>query len=76
MLGCSSAAKDHDFGPLTITSTNRTACPSRRSRPLGTPVTGSRPATHASYASPASVPTRCTVWGRDIVLGYPVPSVR
>ena len=52
--GCSSAASDQDFGPFTTTSTNRTACASARSRPRGSPVSGSSPATHASYPSPVS----------------------
>jgi hypothetical protein len=46
--GCSAAARDHDFGPFTTTSTKRTAQSPSRSRPRGTPVSGSRPATHAS----------------------------
>src|SRR3954471_9742322 len=46
--GCSAAASDQDFGPLTTTSTNRTARSSVRSRPRGSPVSGSRPATQVS----------------------------
>ena len=39
-----SAASDHGFGPLPITSTNRTARSSQRSRPLGgSRSTASRP---------------------------------
>ena len=53
MSGCSAAASDHDFGPLTTTSTNRTARSSLRSRPRGSPVSGSTPATQVSYPSPA-----------------------
>ena len=41
--GCSAAASDHVFGPFTVTSTNRTAFASARSRPRGVPVTGSWP---------------------------------
>src|SRR3954466_13457887 len=33
MSGCTAAASDQDFGPLTTTSTNRTARSSVRSRP-------------------------------------------
>ena len=48
MSGYSSAASDQDFGPFTVTSTNCIVCPSWRSRPFATPVSGSTPATHAS----------------------------
>ena len=48
MSGCSAAASDQVFGPLTTTSTNRTAAASVRTLPLGTPVAASHPPTHAS----------------------------
>jgi hypothetical protein len=46
--GCSAAAIDHVFGPLTVTSTNRTALSLASSLPRATPVTGSWPATQRS----------------------------
>jgi hypothetical protein len=46
--GRSASANDQVFGPLTTTSTNRSPCLSRRSRPFGAPVSTSYPATHRS----------------------------
>ena len=71
--GCSAAASDHVFDPLTTTSTNRTALASVRNRPRASPVSGSRPATqgliairvkHADTLDPA-------VRGGDEPLGQP-----
>ena len=62
MSGCSAAASDQDFGPLTITSTNRTAWSSVRSRPRGSPVSGSQPGD----------PRLVGVAGQRRQLGHPV----
>jgi hypothetical protein len=47
-VGCSAAASDQVFGPLTVTSTNRNAFASSRTRPFDEPVSTSTPATHCS----------------------------
>ena len=54
MSGCNSAASDHDFGPFTNTSTNRTALFVIAQPAFRLAGSGSTPATHASYASPVS----------------------
>ena len=41
--GCSAAASDQVFGPLTVTSTNRTPLSSARNRPFAAPVSTSNP---------------------------------
>lgn len=57
------AASDQVLGPLTVTSTNRSASGSLRSRPLGFPDSVPVPATHSSYASPVSSPACSTPSG-------------
>ena len=68
----------HDLGPFTTTSMNRTPCASGRSRPRGSPLSGSSPATHASYLSPVSDSNSITRRSRPAVnrLAIPVPSAR
>ena len=70
MSGCSTAANDHDFGPLTTTSTNRTAAASVRTLPLGPPVAGSYPPNPRLVGLPCqcSPITHPHGWGGDVAL--------